>query len=489
MTSDVSGDDAQAAGVRRDELRVHKPDLEVRRSQGTVIGDKAHVSQHFVQHFYGEREPVSWPVRVGRPPPVAEAFQPRTGLRARIDAPLSSANEAGAVTLVLAGDGGRGKTQLALVTYRRLATPALDLAMWVSATTRDNIVSAYGQGALAVGVAAVEDAEERAEAFLNWLAATERQWLVVLDDVAEPNDLKGLWPEGANGRVLVTSRRRDAAITTGMTRSLIDIGVYSPAEASAYLQARLDDVLGIPEDALTEAPELAADLGYLPVAVGQAATIIADEAITCAEFRRRLTDRTHRLDDLFPRPVADHQREALAATWSLALQRADLLAPVGLAQRLAVLIATLDPNGLPEPVLATQAARTFLSPDEIEGGAPAGVSPGQVHRALRNLHSLSVVTHEIEDGLSMVRMHALAQRAVLEGCDPALRPRAIRAAADALLEAWPDVDTRTPWGKSCARTPLPCTPSPPTCSGPPDHTQSSSARAAALARPDSLPTP
>src|SRR6266508_1325711 len=52
-------------------------------------------------------------------------------------------------------------------------------------------------------------------AVLAWLAATDRRWLVVLDDLADPKDLRGRWPNGPGGRVLVTTRRQDAVLQGG----------------------------------------------------------------------------------------------------------------------------------------------------------------------------------------------------------------------------------------------------------------------------------
>src|SRR6266496_443222 len=47
----------------------------------------------------------------------------------------------------------------------------------------------------------------------NWLGAcgTSQPWLVVLDDLQDPADLDGLWPEGPEGRLLVTSRQSTLA--------------------------------------------------------------------------------------------------------------------------------------------------------------------------------------------------------------------------------------------------------------------------------------
>jgi hypothetical protein len=197
---------------------------------------------------------VGWPVVVGRPPRAADAFQERLGLRAAVGSGLA-ADRVAVLTQVVAGDGGTGKTQLAAALFRdALAggdSPAgVEVAVWVTAATRAAVLAAYAQAYAAVGAApgscvpgaAVGEAEESAGRFLEWLQGTSRRWLVVLDDLADPVDMDRLWPSGPAGRVLVTTRRRDAAVPG--RRSVIDVGVYTEVEAAEYLAAKL---VGAPE--------------------------------------------------------------------------------------------------------------------------------------------------------------------------------------------------------------------------------------------------
>ena len=78
--------------------------------------------------------------------------------------------------------------------------------------TRNAIIAGYAQAAVDVLATADSDAEQAATRFLAWLGATDKRWLIVLDDVQEPADLSGLWPPtSVSGTVVVTTRRRDAA--------------------------------------------------------------------------------------------------------------------------------------------------------------------------------------------------------------------------------------------------------------------------------------
>ncbi|MGI5185008.1 tetratricopeptide repeat protein [Dactylosporangium sp. CA-152071] len=321
------------------------------------------------------------------------------------------------------GDGGTGKTQLAAALFEQARADGTDLAVWVTASSRTATLTGYADAAGALRLA-TGDVERAAAAFLTWLANTDRTWIVVLDDVADPADLRGLWPSGPTGRLVLTTRRRDAALRSRST--VIDVDVFTPAESAAYLTAKLDR-----DD--PDAAALAADLGHLPLALAQAAALIVDDALTCAEYRSLFADRTSRLADLFPNATGDDYDHELAATWSLAADRADALAPVGLARPMLLLAATLDPNGIPEAVLTAPAACAHL-----------GSTPADARKTLRNLHRLSLVSHNATDPLRSVRMHALAQRSALESLTSVALLDLLMVCGDALLEAWPDAAKSRP---------------------------------------------
>jgi hypothetical protein len=142
--------------------------------------------------------------------------------------------------------------------------------------------------------------------------------LVVLDDLTDPADLQELWPAGPGGSTVVTTRRTDAALS-GRRRRRIPVGLYSPEQAGSYLAEKLDADQRAPR--LAEVDELAADLGFLPLALAQAAAFMVDRGETCTGYRRRLTDRRRRLaegpdhpDTLATRHNLAHWRRLAEAT-------------------------------------------------------------------------------------------------------------------------------------------------------------------------------
>ncbi|UZN02834.1 tetratricopeptide repeat protein [Cellulomonas sp. S1-8] len=407
-----------------------------------VIGDNTHVEHQNIEHLHQvmPRRAVNWPVVVGRAPGLASAYQERTAVLDVLDA------AAGTVVLrqVVAGGGGVGKTQIAAGQFHHCDA---DLRVWVLAGTRAAVLDAYAEAAVRLDLADREEAAEaRAEAFLGFLAGADRSWLVVLDDLQDPADLTGLWPEG-QGRVLVTTRRRDASLSGG-GRTVVPVGVYSDQEARTYLTERLgpsyDD---LPPDALVEVNELAADLGNLPLALAQAAAVMINDAISTAAYRRRLADRLRGLDEVFPQDAdADGYARTVASTWRLAMDAADQIRPAGLAAPMGCLVAGLNPSGIPEGVLTGRAACELLA-------ASTGreeVSAEDARAALRALHRLSLLDHRPAPSDPMaVRMHNLTGRAILADLPaPTTIAAVTRTAADGLLEAWPAIEKDTAMAES-----------------------------------------
>lgn len=376
------------------------------------------------------------PVLVGRPPLRADAFQERPILLAGM------ADGTATTCQVVTGDGGTGKTQLVAAEFTATMGD-VDLAVWINAGSRSGVLAAYAQAYAAVrGITPTRDdaeAEHKAVALLAWLATTETRWLVVLDDVADPADLRGVWPTGRHGRVIITTRRRDAELLA--RGHVIDVDTFSRDESLAYLAAKLTGVAGMPAGVLDDADGLAADLGDLPLALSHAAATIINDGVRCADYRTLFSDQAHRLSDVLPDDPADagdDYAHPVSSTWALARQRADRLTPVGLAGRILDVIAVLDPNGIPEELLTGTPAREYLT------ARNAMVA----RRALRNLWRLSLITHDPVDPTRSVRMHALAQRATIERMPPADLAHVVRLAANALMSAWPDIDAATPLGQA-----------------------------------------
>ncbi|WP_331724806.1 tetratricopeptide repeat protein [Streptomyces canus] len=408
------------------------------------------------------RQARSEPRLIGPIPRAALAFQPRSEtnrLRAMLDGGGTAvlhgrATSAEVVGGALVGMGGVGKTQLA-ADYARaaLVEGTVDVVVWVTATARSAVVDRLAQAAGELCPTGLKAPEQAAAAFLAWLTpkrstVTPVRWLVVLDDLTHPEELRGLWPpDSPHGRTLVTTRRQDAALI-GPNRICLEVGLFTPEQATAHLTNALA-AYGRTEHA-EDLAALAADMGLLPLALSQAAAYLADTGTTVTTYRQALADRATALGELAPDLLPDQQPHTVAAAWTLSIDHADTLRPVGLARPLLQLAACLDPNGIPRTVLTTTPVRTYLAhhrtplpghyPPTETTPTPADTNPVSVadtERAISALRRLSLITH---DTPAAVRVHQLLQHAVRDTLTAHQHDETARTAADALLTAWPDIE-------------------------------------------------
>ncbi|MFD9444040.1 FxSxx-COOH system tetratricopeptide repeat protein [Streptomyces sp. NPDC060006] len=374
-------------------------------------------------------------------PRQAECFQHRDAMEALERAVAGGG--AAVLCQILSGTGGVGKTQLAAHYARRSwRNRTVDLLAWVTASSRESIVSSYSHLGADVMGADSRDPEQAAARFLAWAEATDRRWLIVLDDLADPADLRGLWPpDKPGGQVLITTRRRDAALR-GRSRVRIDVGLFTPAEAASYLRAQLA-VLGRKDDPMQIAG-LAADLGHLPLALAQAAAYLVDLGLDCAAYRARLADRSRRLADLVPDDsgLPDDHRAALQATWSLSVEHADRLRPSGLARPMLHLVSVLDANGIPLVVLTSPPILRYLTDHRPVGayGPFDSVSAEDAAGALRCLDRLSLADHMTDSPYQRVRVHGLIQRATRDALPSSVHNTLVVTCADALTAVWPKAE-------------------------------------------------
>ncbi|WP_405003267.1 tetratricopeptide repeat protein [Kitasatospora purpeofusca] len=425
---------------------VEHTEVSNRVAGGTVHGDLYQAENVTITHHHPVPAPgpVVRPVRVGTVPPLASAFQPRPGLREEIDR-ARERHATVVLTQVLSGGGGVGKSQLAAAYAWQAHAGGVGVLVWVNAAeSAQMIVAAYAQAARLVGApgAAGQDAEADAGAFLDWLAVTERSWLVVLDDLTDLEGAQRWWPRpsaGTNigGRVLATTRRRDALVT-GSGRAVVDIGTYTRTEALDYLDERFS-AADAPHFLDDQAEDLVEALGRLPLALAHAAAYMINEGVECTAYLSLFSDRASRLAALLP-PGADTDGYGRQVTTSLllALDAAEHREPAGLATPAIRLAAHLDPAGHPGTVWATQAVTQYLTAHRAVSGASGPVTPDQARAALRLLHHYALLTHTPHDSNRAVRLHALTARAARETTPPADTPATVHAAAYALAEAWPE---------------------------------------------------
>ncbi|MGW5215817.1 dsDNA nuclease domain-containing protein [Streptomyces sp. NPDC004051] len=386
------------------------------------------------------------PLQVGLIPVLADDFQGRA-----VQGLLRSGATADGQQVyshVLAGMGGTGKSQVAAHHADWLLRQGkTDLVVWANAASVEGIRGTFGRAAAMVGAVEAGNLETAPTAFVEWLGTAGCRWLIVLDDLRDPLDMRGLWPPKREaGQVVITTRRRDPGLRSSM-QDLIEFGPFSPGQSSAYLSRRFAT------HRLSEPPEeiasLAEELGHLPLALAQAASYVvdlSDAGMTVARYRDLLNRRLP-LTELSPSPAAlpDGQSETLARVLGLSLERADEVTS-GLATPILQLASFLDPSGFPASVLTTWRAITYLSTALNNSRSwTEHVRADDVTQAMRTLSRLSLVNlspvrghaagHRSED---LVAVHALTQHAAYDTIPRGWHGVLGRTVGGALSEVWPE---------------------------------------------------
>jgi tetratricopeptide (TPR) repeat protein len=376
--------------------------------------------------------PPEWPLLCGLVPPLTDSFVPRheTGLTS-----LDSLLRGETVVLAPGGDaansslgvlGGTGKTELVTaIAHAAWDQRAVDLLLWVTPTGRDAVLASYAEALARAGLLDPgEGPEAAASALLSWLAETSRPWLAVFDDLADPDAMEGLWPQGRNGRVLVTVPRADAA--KALDARMVEVGPFSAREAVAYLSGRLR----ADPDQWIGALDLATELGFLPIALSQAASVMVSAGIDCRQYRAKVAERKQWLAG----SGAGAYPAIAAATWSLSAEVADQTAPADLARPALALASVLDAHGIPGAVLTSPAACGYLT----RSRGTSEVDETQARTALYNLARVGLVAIDTTSAIRTVRVHPLVQATARQNLAPSEYEQAAAAAADSLLAAWPD---------------------------------------------------
>jgi tetratricopeptide (TPR) repeat protein len=384
--------------------------------------------------------------RVGDMPPLTDGFSDRPDTaRGILDALIPGST----IALVPGSEfaegkqnwlGASGKTQIAVMLAETLwRSGAVDMVVWISATSRSAVLSGYVQAwVAATGIEPTGTAESVAARFVSWLAETRQPWLVVLDDLPSVDELDGLWPEGPAGRLLITSAQSTVAATRHRTR-VFPVGFFSVREALSCLTERLSVNPAQRQGAI----DLIEALGREPLALAQAVAVIANSSLACRDYRDYFVRRRQQIG-----VAAGEVPSAASVTWTLSLGQAEMLLPGQSVRLMLVLVALLDGHAVPGTVFDTQSASVYLGGTAVGFGTPVDAQPAW--DALLVIERAGLITIDRAEGPPTILMSPVVQAAIRLAAPAAFRDRAVRTAAAALLEAWP-ADEPEPWTAATLR--------------------------------------
>ena len=292
-----------------------------------------------------------------------------------------------------------GKTQLAAAYARARLADSWRLIAWVNARDSETLLAGLAAVAEAAGLSvggSRPGAADAGQAVRHWLEADGSRRLLVFDGVEDPGLLRPFVPAAGAARVLITVAREPMA----ELGTRVPVGVFSAEEALALLDGRT----GLADEAGASA--VAAELGHLPLALDQAAAVIAGQHLGYAAYLAKLRALPAG-DYLVRREDGEEQQPSspgVAEAVLLSLEAASAADPLGVCTGVMELMAMLSPAAVRRDLLrAAGQAGTLL------GGGRRVAAP-MVDQALERLNERSLLGFSL-DGQA-VSVHCLVARVV-----------------------------------------------------------------------------
>ncbi|KAF2007619.1 hypothetical protein P154DRAFT_569485 [Amniculicola lignicola CBS 123094] len=246
---------------------------------------------------------------------------------------------------------------------------------------------------------------------VNEISIQEADWLLIFDNVDNPEDLEEFWPL-EKGSILITSWDPFAKANPYMVMSEIDLDPFSEEDAARFLM-RLTTI-GYKE--IEHLPK-----GGLALGLTQMADLINRHDYTFREFLQRYDEKSigrfHKFKENWQPNSYEHN---IASVWALDRVRKGSL-------RLLEVISLLDPGGIKESMLTVAATEVDL--DEFSK------TKNQYEEARLELVRRSLVTRKKEALESSI--HPLTQDAVRTQMNASRCRTTFTAAVVLLRSVWP----------------------------------------------------
>ncbi|MGW4662240.1 tetratricopeptide repeat protein [Streptosporangium sandarakinum] len=338
--------------------------------------------------------------------PRAQQFVGRAQELERLRTLLSGEEAPVVVRQVVYGMGGVGKSEL-VRQYAHTCQDRYPVAWWITADSLRNLQQ--GLAALATAlhppVGLIGDIEQAATWALDWLQA-HPGWLVVLDNVEDPDDIRPCLNRLSAGHLVITTRRD--VYWPGLTS--LALPVLDSAPALDLMRAIIGQSQLLSPAQVTDLATIAAELEYLPLALEQAAAYMHQQRCSPTRYLQQLREEPARTHSRFP-----HGGEAeriMAKLWYhhlTALQDQDHR--TGLAtEHLLRVLSCYAPGDIPRTLLGD------LPPGDHRPETGKG-SEQEWEEELGVLASYSMIARSGVDDAETISMHRLFQSVIRHGLD------------------------------------------------------------------------
>lgn len=176
---------------------------------------------------------------------------------------------------VLSGIGGVGKTQIA-IEYAYLFLDYYSLIWWIKSETKQGIIDSFIELGRNLDISDNDlnlDEEEKISVIIERLNCIKK-YLLIFDNANCFSEIEKYLPKSNTGFILITSRDNNWKIIG----NVISVDVFTPQEAIIFLNKRtlIDNLSG--------AEGLSKRLGFLPLAMEQAAAYIVNNALSFLDY-------------------------------------------------------------------------------------------------------------------------------------------------------------------------------------------------------------
>ena len=204
---------------------------------------------------------------------------------------------------------------------------------WVNAEDADGVLAGLAAVAAALGWMRRGDAQAAGRAVRHWLEAGGERCLLVFDNATDPAAAAAVHPGGGSSP---GDHHQQRAVDGGPGRGRAGGCVHRGRGAG--VPGRADRV-----GRCAGARELAAELGYLPLALAQAAAVIAGQHLSYGTYLDRL--RRLPVRSCWPPVEAGQYPRGVAAAVLLSLERVRAGDDSGTCVAVMDLLAVLSPPG------------------------------------------------------------------------------------------------------------------------------------------------
>ncbi len=329
------------------------------------------------------------------------------------------------------GLGGIGKTQTA-IEYTHRYRSNYRFIFWIRADTEVALQAGC------VEIAKLLDLTEKdatnpvdtVQAVKLWLEHASG-WLLIFDNADDPELLKAYYPRNPKGHILLTSRAQ-LFDTLGIARPLA-LEKMQPEEALTFLYTRTGRAQSDPTEKHA-AEQLATELGYLPLALEQAAAYIT---VKGARFQDYLASfqRQHLALLNKAQPRTGEYPASVASTWALNFLEVEQ-DPV--AADILRVSAFLSPDAIPLELLSSGASQ--LGP-ELAGALATSEDPLALNEALEPLTRYSLIRLDVDT--QTYSIHRMVQEVVKDQVGVEEQAEWAERVVRAVAQSFPEVDYET----------------------------------------------